>query len=309
MSMYGSQKRKVSIDVNDASDSKSKSKDTKYLNDQCDDYTVEFSDPNKKKKFESELIGYTGINPKLYQPTGVTWINRPENRYKTYNKFTTLFGYAYSEWKILLDDGILNVLDLPKPFYTFWNKGLDVYLPAANIDFEKSKTYSVAFKSHYCKTHPFKCEGDGECEIVYTAEKGDSMKFFIAGILKINKGQYSSWYIDINEGNCIESPTSDTSMASTLTLGFAENIDVYELSNCNHLNCTVGEEINDLGLPTTYKKCTRINLKYKLESERHNRKRCFAFGSGIKVKYATTNNTLYATTFKISEMYIICDSS
>lgn len=274
---------------------------------EIDKYTTEVKDSPDEIE-ESEIKSFDNVNYRMYLSKGMLIMPRPKDKFSPYRNLTSNFGYEYNQANgFLCNDGIFDLLELPHPFFSFWNHGLTVYLPRMNIS-EKEKTLrNMVFKRTYCTTHKYRCD-DENCEIKEDCMQSNSIKFFVSGTFRImpsNAGgggkKFTTYFIDMDE--CIRSETSDLSIATSITINRKPNIHI--LKRCKHDNCGVGVEKRVFpDMPATYSVCGSIT-KDNSYSEDMNHRRCYGYGRGLTGNYHASGKTIYLNTYNLTDLYIV----
>lgn len=281
------------------------------LDDEIENYTAELNDLDEAANGSggndvSELLKFSNVNHRLYQNKGYRWMNLPEDKYQVYNDLTRRFGYEYeSKNQFLCNNGIIDILHLQRPFFCYWENGLDLYLPSAHANQHNDKTVNFMFKRSICRTHDLKCDRNCEekCNIEYACESGATMKYMVSGIFRVfNKISFTSYSIELDETIRVETPHMN--VANTLSIN-NKNVKIHLLTRCRHDgSCGIGDDFQPFAHMTPVKKlCNKIESPSKF-SEDYNYKRCVAYGKGIVGKLYSQTNTVYPTTYNLTDLFI-----
>lgn len=303
-------KRKASDDNDNIASTKKvqqthKTYEEQQLENELNKYTTELTEPTTVCIVNSELDAFENIKIDEFEPIGLRWLDYPQNKYKMYNKMTSDFGHPYSnDSKYLADDGMLDILDLPRSFHSFWKTGLDIYLPKNKGFYDDKLRINAVFRSVICDAHKLKCTDNG-CKLVYNAQLGQTMKYSVSGILKMRQNaKFATFFIEIDEATNLES--SNVKINNTLTINDA-HCTVHLLQKCDHINCKLQEDYIIIdGIPPVKRICSNIVTKPKAGLHKdYESKQCYIFGTGMIGKYSEKYKSIYLTTYKVSDIYIV----
>ncbi|WBR61487.1 hypothetical protein [Drosophila suzukii associated hytrosavirus 1] len=254
------------------------------------------------------------INYKLYMKYGYCFIDVPVDKFKSYRMMTKAFGYEYNRTNdFLRNGGILNVLQFERPFFCFWEHGLELYFPRTETP--KDKPIKLVIKRTHCVEHEFQCpmsvNTSNPCRFQVNFESGSAATFLVAGYLRSRKinvrgtSMFISNSIELDNSRRIE--TTKFHVSDQLTI---KNIrlNVYLMHTCFHNDCGVGEIDEPFeGMPRTYSMCSRIERVSEIKEE-YNKLRCYAYGRGIQGTYHEATNTIFLSSWHVTDIFIIYPS-
>lgn len=278
----------------------------KYTTDVIFDEEIGDADQNH------ELKEYKNINYKLYQRKGFLYIGLPIDKYKSYMKMTEIFGYEFNKTnEFLRSGGIVDVLHIERPFFCFWEHGLDLYFHKMDISSEKYKKF--LFRRKHCAQHEFQCPnsvkpGEKPCNLVKECIGSDSFTYFFSGILRSRANNaknktFTSYSIQLD--NCYKIESANYFVSNTLTI---KNVfcNISLLNKCEHVDCGLGVNPAPIfeGMPPTYKMCSKITKLNELKPT-FDMKRVYAYGKGISGNIHESSNTIYLSTWNLNDLFIV----
>lgn len=280
----------------------------KKLAQDIEQYTTELSDTNTPDEYEdSELRKFERVNYRQYMSKGMMIIPTPKDKFQPYRMLTEHFGYAYNKTNsFLLDGGIYDILQLSRPFFSFWEHGLTVYLP--RMDMDSNRLRNIMFKRSTCVKHKYRCgNNEDECDIREECESGASIKFFIAGTFRSYMSnssgkKFTSYTIELDD--CLRTESQDVSIANSISLN-RKTQNIHILKKCKHENCGAGVENQAFDdMPPMRSVCGSIEHGTSF-SDSMNNKRVYAFGKGITGSLHKVTRTIYLNTWNLTDLYVI----
>lgn len=248
------------------------------------------------------LDDISNINPKLYMIPGYIYLQVPTDKYTAYSQMTDTFGYKFDDTNnFLLNGGIMDVLRLERPFFSFWEHGLTIFMTRMNMQNDRTKQF--LFKRQHCIEHPFMCKrAETDCRYEIQCSPGSSMSYMFAGVFRSYKSQFTSYFIELDNANKIEA--SGFNIAPNLTVK-SHCLNVYVLNKCTHVACGVGKGVAPFpGMPIIYQMCSAIE-RQSLFREEFNGKRCYAYGKGISGTFHEKSQTIYLTSWNLTDLFIL----
>lgn len=241
-------------------------------------------------------------NMKNYMTDAISWIERPLDKYKSYSLLTRAFGYEYnSSNSFLRHGGIFDLLRVESTFFNFWEHGLNIFI---GTNMGAHSIYPLYFTRRVCNDHEFVCKPLSNCKIEETGAAGSSMTFFVAGVFRAVKTTFPSFFVELS--NCCRIEMATKNVANTLSIKNTCTPCTHYLTACKHTDCGVGVSITPFdGMDCLYNICSRINNSFQAPlREDYNGKFCYVRGKGLAGKYHTASNTIYITTWDITDLYI-----
>ena len=241
-------------------------------------------------------------NMKNYMNDAISWIERPLDKYKSYSLLTRAFGYEYnSSNSFLRHGGIFDLLRVESTFFNFWEHGLNIFI---GTNMGTHSIYPLYCTRRVCNDHEFVCKPSSNCKIEETGAAGSSMTFFVAGVFRAVKTTFPSFFIELS--NCCRIEMATKNVANTLSIKNTCTPCTHYLTACKHTDCGVGVSVTPFdGMDCLYNICSRINYSFQAPlREDYNGKFCYVRGKGLAGKYHTASNTIYITTWDITDLYI-----
>lgn len=253
----------------------------------------------------SNIIRHPSARPKNmnnYMSDAISWIERPLDKYKSYSLLTRAFGYEYnSSNSFLRHGGIFDLLRIESTFFNFWEHGLNIFI---GTNMGTHSIYPLYFTRRVCNDHEFVCKPSSNCKIEEIGAAGSSMTFFVAGVFRAVKTTFPSFFVELS--NCCRIEMATKNVANTLSIKNTCTPCTHYLTACKHTDCGVGVSITPFdGMDCLYNICSRINYSFQAPlREDYNGKFCYVRGKGLAGKYHTASNTIYITTWDITDLYI-----
>lgn len=291
----------------------------KTITQSLDEYVTEitvidtYNTDEEYKRNVEELQSFRNVDYKSYCPGSHLMIERPINKILQYRKMTKTFGYEFNkENAFLRRGGILDVLDLEKPFFCFWEHGLEFFTHKNAFDINE-KYQKFLIKRISCSKHEFKCPHpedvgpDDQCKIVKDCMPSGSVTFLITGTLRMrinNEKKFKSFHIQLENGQRIDAPNG-IKIADQISIG--SDTTVHIINACDHEKCDLGEQSVIEGMPKIYNMCKNIMKNQRLNDIKIdvNMKRVYLYGKGLSGKYYRPTGVTYLTTYEVIDMYIV----
>lgn len=285
----------------------------KTLDDCARDVVCGDLDPDFLRDVE-ELRSYKNVDYRSYRPGAHVMIERPTDKVMSYRKMTRVFGFEFnSKNEFLRRGGILNVLELERPFFAFWEHGLEFFSHIHDIAQTNEKYQKFLVKRTSCVKHEFRCphphdaKPDDMCVIVSDVLPSTSAIIFISGTLRVrvNAAQkFKSFNIQLDNSQRIDS-ANGVKIADQVSISAETTVHI--INSCNHENCEIGEDPDAFPGMKAYRMCKNIVKNQKLNDVKIDvdMKRCYMYGKGLSGKLYKPTNTTYLTTYEVKEMYIV----
>lgn len=286
----------------------------KTLLDDMDKYSAEVDvkddesdDETKNTLAELKKISHISGD---YAPQSYCLMEVPMDKYKPYNTFTSLLGYTFNkENNFLRNGGVMSLLQQERPFFCFWEHGLELLFPRTECNFQRK--VKVLLKRTHCAEHEFQCPfnrtSPTPCRTIVSYEDGASATFIVSGYLRcrkvnINTKTFTSYSIELENAHRIIA--SKFNVSDQLTIK-ATRMNVHLIRSCSHKECGVGvSEAPFEGMLPIYRMCNRVETVTEIKDD-YNMARCYAYGRGIQGSYFGANNTIYLATWVITDLYIV----